>query len=133
MTKEEIKALIATITKENTTEQVHAEVLNAIVDAMPEGGEDLVYHKENRYEDVVLTEPLKSFILNKCSAIVTQDGIFPRMTNIDEFCYQYLQSSEYSWSVQYPAFGLACSADDTFEAFVYVQDQGVDKLLYLSL
>lgn len=36
MTKDEIKALIAGITKENTTESLHAEVLNALVDMIPQ-------------------------------------------------------------------------------------------------
>lgn len=38
MTKAEIKALIARLTHENTTEREEAEILNAIVDAIPEGG-----------------------------------------------------------------------------------------------
>lgn len=40
MTKEEIKDLIKGITKENTTDRLHAEILNAIVDNM--GGSELI-------------------------------------------------------------------------------------------
>lgn len=57
MTKEEIKNLIAGITKENTTESLHAEVLNAIVDAMPEGGGELTtidIPNETQFEDFKL-------------------------------------------------------------------------------
>lgn len=61
MTKAEIKALIARLTHENTTEKEEAEILNAIVDAMPFGvAIDLSGYELQENEEVDITGAVPS-------------------------------------------------------------------------
>lgn len=74
MTKAEIKSLIARLTHENTTEKEEAEILNAIVDAMPEG--EVLSAYDTRNLPIELTEE-QYFALLAAPSIVTDEDAYP--------------------------------------------------------
>lgn len=88
MTKEELKAKIAEITKENTTEMLHAEVLNALVDMMPEGGLNVVDVTDVEFDTALDTEMLNKI---RTAQVLVDRKIgdkFPLITSVDDsFAY----------------------------------------------